>query len=196
MSINPMTYRKIIIICFLLVGAGLFFWWFAKNHKTTDNVSNVSTSTPLTKNTEEVSEKSDYALVEKYTNGTFHFSFNYPKVFKITEKNDAGGQTIIVTNPSNSSHGFQVAITPFSDPVNTLTKETIETDIPDLFITDVLKISIDSVAKGLMFESDNPDFDSSSREVWFIYKGNLYQMSTYLKNDILVRKVMETWEFK
>jgi len=187
-----MSYKKNIIICFLIVGAGVFFWWFAKHKTINDTPVYPALTFPETK---PQSPESASILEQKYTNETFHFSFNYPEEFKITEKKDATGQTIIVTNPNDSREGFQIMITPFKDPVNTLTPDRIEADIPDLFITDVFNISIDSVAKGLMFESDNPDFDANSREIWFVYKGSLFQVSTYLKNDILIRNILGTWKF-
>jgi len=113
-----MSYKKNIIICFLIVGAGVFFWWFAKHKTINDTPVYPALTFPETK---PQSPESASILEQKYTNETFHFSFNYPEEFKITEKKDATGQTIIVTNPNDSREGFQIMITPFKDPVNTLT---------------------------------------------------------------------------
>ena len=71
----------------------------------------------------------------------------------------------------------------------------IEKDIPDLLITDAQTVEIGDNYKGLAFKSDNSAFGGASREVWFVFRNNLYQISTYEKFDELLKKVFSTWVF-
>ena len=48
---------------------------------------------------------------------------------------------------------------------------------------------------GINFKSDNPTFDGDSREVWFVYKTNIYQISTYAHDDGLLQSELQTWTF-
>jgi hypothetical protein len=52
------------------------------------------------------------------------------------------------------------------------------------------------VKSGLAFVSDNEAFGGRSREVWFVYDGYLYQISTYLGMDQLVQNVLASWTFR
>ena len=49
--------------------------------------------------------------------------------------------------------------------------------------------------KGVAFRSDNAAFDGDSREVWFVFKGNLFQISTYARLDPLLKAMFATWKF-
>ncbi len=43
--------------------------------------------------------------------------------------------------------------------------------------------------------SDNPAFAGASREVWFVFNTNLYQISTYTEFDELLKGLFGTWQF-
>jgi len=157
----------------------------------TDN----ETVTPIPLSSEIAALVADKAnLTEIYTDTTFPFSFQYPRGFTASSLLAEDSYTVVVQNTAERS-GIQILITPFPDTDNTLTKERIEADIPGILVKDPQLVTLGANSgQGLAFLSDNPAF-GESREVWFIYKGQLYQVTTYSTQDALLQAIMNTWQF-
>jgi len=62
-------------------------------------------------------------------------------------------------------------------------------------IEDVQEVEIGPNRKGIAFLSDNPNFGGRSRDVWFVYKKELYQITTYAEQDEFLKKMFSTWVF-
>ena len=124
------------------------------------------------------------------------FSFRYPNHLSVSNFADASGGEIILVQSPEQAEGFQIAISPFDEPGTTLTADMIERDIPDLAIRDSQDLLLGETGKGVAFISDNPSFGGNSREVWFVYGGDLYQISTYARLDPLLQSVLGTWKFE
>jgi hypothetical protein len=104
-----------------------------------------------------------------------------------------GAQTVALQNASGD--GVQITITPFDEDLAVLSKERIAQDVPDLKISDEQSVEIGANHTGLAFKSDNAAFGGASREVWFVFRGNLYQISTYERLDPLLKAIFATWQF-
>src|SRR3989344_3950884 len=132
-------------------------------------------------------------LSKEYTNDTYHFSLTLPEGFEARSMKQEVGETIVFEN--GSGDGIQIIITPFDEDLHVLTKERVQADVPGMQITDEQSVEIGDNYIGLAFKSDNPAFDGASREVWFVFRGNLYQVSTYERLDSLLKKMFSTWTF-
>jgi len=129
----------------------------------------------------------------------YHFSFRYPENYTASAFGDflpdgTEASTIVVQDASNLQ-GFQIRISPFDEDID-MTEGRIRKDIPDLEIREAQEVVIGPARKGLAFLSDNEAYGGASREVWFVFRGNLYQISTYASLDQLLQQVLGTWEFK
>ncbi|MCF7865653.1 MAG: hypothetical protein K9M11_04065 [Candidatus Pacebacteria bacterium] len=134
-------------------------------------------------------------LTKNYTSSAYGFSLNIPEDFTTRESDVNGTHTIVFEN--SKSEGVQIVVSPYDEKgVKVLTKDMVQSAIPDLKITDDQVLEIGKSYKGLAFKSDNGAFNGDSREVWFIYKDNLYQISTYSRFDDLLKGMFATWEFK
>ncbi|MFA6050580.1 MAG: hypothetical protein WC761_05280 [Candidatus Paceibacterota bacterium] len=131
-------------------------------------------------------------LSEKYDNTEHKFSLMMPKGFTARESELEGVDTIVFEN--DKSEGIQIVISPFDD-VKELTKSMIQADIPDMEISDEQTVEIGDNHKGLAFKSDNDSFNGESREVWFVFQGKLFQISTYERFDELLQEMFATWSF-
>jgi hypothetical protein len=69
-----------------------------------------------------------------------------------------------------------------------------EVDVAGLHRAQLVEVGPNYV--GLAFKSDNQAFDGASREVWFVFRGNLYQISTYAWLDPLLQAIFKTWQFQ
>ena len=132
---------------------------------------------------------------KEFKDSTRGLSFRYPDYMDSSIFDDATGDIILVQS-TEKAQGFQVLITPWDEPETTLDASMIKRDIPDLKITDPQDVLLGESGKGVAFLSDNESFGGNSREVWFIYGGNLYQISTYARLDPLLQAVLATWKFE
>ncbi len=135
----------------------------------------------------------------QYASAEYNFSFLYPEGFKLTEFSERGGYMVLVRSAEGEA-AFQVFITPYDEPAESLTAERIHRDLPDLVMRDVGAFSFGETTAGrqvagLTFISEGPPFDVS-REVWFVRGGHLYQVSAYLADQDALQAVLRTWRFE
>jgi hypothetical protein len=131
----------------------------------------------------------------EYRDSARGFSFRYPNHLKATSFKDHVGDTILVQS-AEKAQGFQITISPWDEPGAILTADMIQRDIPDLAVTNPQDLLLGESGKGVAFLSDNENFGGNSREVWFVFGGNLYQISTYARLDPLLQAVLSTWKFE
>ncbi len=127
-----------------------------------------------------------------YTNNKYEFEVTLPPDYNPRELTTEAGDTIVFENKAGD--GVQILISPF-DTIKVLTSDMIKKSIPDLKMDNIQTVDIGVEHKGVAFISDNPDFGGASRDVWFVYKGFLYQISTYARLDSLLQSIFSTWQF-
>lgn len=132
-------------------------------------------------------------LTADYKNETFRFALDIPDGFTAGElpEDENGGTAIVLQN--KNGEGIQIYVTPGSDQL-TLTADDIRASIPDMEVSLPEPVEIGEYT-GVAFLSDNEAYEGASREVWFYYRGNLYQISTYASLDPLLRAMFATWSF-
>src|SRR3989344_993891 len=136
-----------------------------------------------------------FSYTNNYSNSRFGFSLKHPADFKVTEfPNEKGGETIIIQNPKTQI-GVQIVVAPNQGQNIDITEELVRAEIPDMKISAGEKVVIDGGGKGLAFISDNEAFGGASREVWFVFRGNVYQISTYAEFDEFLKGIFGTWKF-
>lgn len=151
-----------------------------------------------------LTSSSEDQYAQTYSDETYHFSFKYPEGFTVTvvplavsevepSVGKGGGETILVES-SDKKIGIQMLISPYGSDVD-ITEAMIRSDIPNMKVSDVQTVEIGPNRKGLAFMSDNSAFGGASREVWFVFNGNLYQISTYAEFDELLKGLFGTWTF-
>ena len=130
-----------------------------------------------------------------YTNKAYRFSLQMPADYNIQElPNDEGeGQTITIQNAKGD--GVQILITKYPDAQSVLTADDVRASIPDMRVVGEQPVEVGSEYTGVAFMSDNEAFAGASREVWFFFGDNLYQISTYARLDPLLQAMFGTWKF-
>ena len=156
---------------------------------------------------EEKSSRQTPAGSKIYEDTDYGFSFFYPENFSVGAFSDAENtKTILVQNAENTA-GIQIFISAFDENI-TLTPERIKKDVPDIAMSDVKSISVgqeqrsdlgvpalrsDLDANAVSFNSNNST--GQSREVWFVYKSNLYQMSAPIAASGILDTIITIWHF-
>lgn len=133
------------------------------------------------------------SLTQRYSNTTFGFSLRMPADFHAGTVPSGKGTAIVLQNAKGD--GIQILVTPYGSDLHDLTAGDIRAAIPNLTVSDVQQVDIGASYKGVAFRSDNQAFGGDSREVWFVFRGNLYQISTYGRLDSLLKAMFGTWNF-
>jgi|SRR5450432_2397079 HAMP domain-containing protein len=132
------------------------------------------------------------AILQTYHNSTYRFSLMMPADFTANEITDSNASTTILLQ-NRSGDGVQILILPWDEPAGALTPERI-TKSTGLPVNNAQPIKING-ATGLTFKSDNSAFDGATSEGWFTYGGNVYEISTYARNDALLKSMLASWTF-
>ena len=132
---------------------------------------------------------------ELYTNEQYQFSMRVPAGFAVREIPGEKGVPDVVVIQNEQGEGVQILISPFGEDVRDLSKERIRAAIPQLVIQAESVMQIGATHTGLLFTSNSEAFDGASREGWFVFKGNLYQLSTYARLNPLLLEILGTWKF-
>ncbi|HMA59578.1 MAG TPA: hypothetical protein VKN64_04725 [Halanaerobiales bacterium] len=192
-----------IIITFFIITAGVFIFynWTGKTIKKEKNLG-WNNSSHLNSWIEEVRGEEakeklnslpEELFTEKYEDEEFNFSFKYPKDFNIGKfKNGEDSKIILVQYPKKKI-GVQIIITPLDEKTE-LTKELINERVPSYTVENPQPVEIDGKKRGLVFKSKNDNF-GESREIWFIFRDILYQISSYQSLDPFIKTFFETFQF-
>lgn len=133
-------------------------------------------------------------IQDTYTNTTLGFSLGLPDGFAVQEFEEEGGvRTVVLQDPQGN--GIQILATPLKEDIPHLSIEMVKRDIPDMKVSDVRLVEIGEGRTGVAFKSDNEAFGGASREVWFVFRGHIYQISTYARLDELLQSMFTTWQF-
>lgn len=117
------------------------------------------------------------------------FSLRYPKEFSIQEFFDEEKEIVIMGG--SNRQGFQIVRSPFDEPAPLTPKRILE-DL-DILPQNPRDIEIDG-ALALSFYGYEEGF-ADTYEVWFIYGGYLYQITTYKEFEEKLREILGTWRF-
>ena len=179
------------IVVALIVAVLLSAWWVMSGNGTQLPEFGAVRPSALTQGAPYVGAP----LTADYTNETFRFSLDIPEGFTAGElpEDENGGTAIILQNAQGE--GIQIYVVPAEESQKVLTAEDILTSIPDIQVASPEVVEIGNDYKGVAFLSDNAAFSGASREVWFYFRGNLYQISTYQRLDTLLKAIFATWKF-
>jgi hypothetical protein len=189
--------KKTPVITIIIVAVAAIAMYFFKQHDAPPAPD--SWATGIINGTSTVNDLPSVLTNENskvYKSEALDFSFRYPNDLNVSSVVNEGVTVVIVQNPEKAQ-GIQIMVSEFDEAGSVLTVERIKQDIPDLKITDPQTLLLGaSTGQGVAFLSDNQDFAGNSREVWFVYKNHLYQISTYARLDTLLQSILVTWEFK
>ena len=127
-----------------------------------------------------------------YKHTVYPFAFTYPKGTTVEASIVDSGTMILVTDAVHD-HIFQVYIQEVGETSLDITEARIRQDIPGITIRDVQTVEVGTGARGTAFIST--DDVGEKREVWFVFKGVLYQLSAPLTSDDFMRSILNTWQF-
>lgn len=196
-----MNKRSILIILIIIVLGGAIYFFVSNKYRDERSEEQVSASEASEFQPKGLNFTNTYTLTPSKENSDnnvyidlqYNFSFQYPKDFTVTKFQEGENGNTILVQEKESKESFQIFISPFDEP-GPLTKERVLQDLPDLIIKNPEQRVLKNGAAALIFFSEEPSL-GEIREIWFVYNGYLYQISTYATLDSLVAEILETWKF-
>ncbi len=110
-----------------------------------------------------------------YTNDTYHFSVRIPRTYTSSKTTPQSGvyQTI---NFSHGAGSVQLTLSPWPDSGSVLTKESVIDQYP--YVANAETFTVAPGVIGLAMHNNLAD-PAAISEIWFAYKGNLYQFNSF-----------------
>lgn len=148
---------------------------------------------------------SSAALTKTYSNPAWGFTLKMPADFSeyppnaTPTRDETGaptGQPVVLQNKSGAA--VQIEITPESpeQSIDILTVDDLKQMAPYLDLSQAQPIEIAPGVTGMTFtDTKHPSFGNATENVWFTYRGNLYEVTADAKNGTLFKSMMATWTF-
>lgn len=131
------------------------------------------------------------ALGQKiYRSLIFKFWLIYPDNLSVREFSK-GDTTTIVFEDLKKGEYFQIFVVPYNK--SEISEERLTMDLPSGVIKDEIGIFINGV-KGISFTSQDVKI-GETREIWFINKGFLYEITAPLALDSWLSLILQNWYF-
>ncbi|MBI5405795.1 hypothetical protein HY972_02055 [Candidatus Kaiserbacteria bacterium] len=198
---HTLRYTTFSLLALALLGGG---WYFFRSQGRTSGGNAPLPYSPAASQTggggdssqaTSVAEAAVAPLVNLYRNVAYGFSFKYPDGLKVGGAPSPDGSATTILVQDIAAHiGFQIYITPFADPDTTITAARVARDLPALAMRGAEIAQVGASSPGLAFLAEDPSF-GESRQIWFVYKKHLYQVSAKSSQDALLQRVLATWEF-
>jgi len=127
----------------------------------------------------------------EYKDITYHFSLLYPQELGVSERLEGGNAATITFQNVEKGMGFQIFIVPYSE--QQISQERFKRDVPSGVQTDLENVTIDSAAGATFYSRDV--LLGGTREIWFIRKEFLYEVTTLREQDAWLSGIIKTWLF-
>lgn len=208
-----------VVVVVILVGAG---YWISKGtssifplsqgEKAEGDASSVSAGDQTTAEgvpsvRQAAAEFASAPLTETYINDDFGFGLKYPVSLTQTDisadessggdstGSPQGGDTILFDN--GFGVGFQIIVSPFTEPDADITPERIKADIPDMVIKNPQEVNLGAGrGKGTTFLDGDPTKPDTNRQIWFAGNGYLFQITALPVFDTAMQRILATWTFR
>ncbi len=128
-----------------------------------------------------------------YTHPRYGFTLEFPNELAIERHPLGTASEVIVFEQEGEKRGFQIFATPYVG--ESITEERLQQDVKGGKIEEPAEVIIGDNQRALVFWSTDPSV-GRLREVWFIHKGFLYEVSTYAEFDQWLGGVLQTWKFE
>lgn len=171
---------------------------FARNRDAASEAELVATRLVSTSTTPDLAERIAQPTPPpegyiEYRNEQYGFSFYHSQQSEIIEYDEGGGAMTVVLQNKQKVRGLQVFIVPYAE--DKITEERFRMDVPSDVRVNVepTRIGIKQI-EAVTFNSYD-ELLGETREVWFIYDGHLYEITTFKGMGNWLAPILQSWRF-
>jgi len=185
------------IVVLIVAGVAWHFWSGAKLPAGSQTAAEASTTAATARPIPAQCGQSDGAACVEYRNQKYHFSLFHSDQMTVNEYDEGGGAETITfenstsTNSATSTDSFQIFIVPYEG--TQVSEQRFEEDEPSGVRDNMQDVTVDG-ATGAAFNSTDPSL-GDTYEVWFVYGGYLYELTTGKAFAPNMQGELQTWEF-
>lgn len=184
--------KKYIAIACVVVLSGIVIFFFSKNpFRQSLEIQPVATSSVPISAQQKLYKRDVPEGMREYRSIDYRFSLLYPQGLSIHERSEGGGATTITFEDIKKGTGFQIFVVPYDEPQ--VSEERFTQDEPS-GVRESLEPVVINGATGAAFYSVNTAL-GETREVWFVYGGFLYEVTTLKPLEAWLVPIIQTWEF-
>lgn len=189
-----MISRNILLITSItLLGSGVGLFWYFSTDKTEWNFGDLNQINEQGEEDTLTSNETQVVLegMKRYLHPTYNFSLLVPEEMTIQNYKEKGGaQTVTFETPdANPPRDFQIYIVPYNE--EQITSSQIAKDTHGTAIGEPQEVILGGNVRGIIFESENQTL-GRLREVWFLMKGRLFEVTTTAGNDEWLAEILST----
>lgn len=128
---------------------------------------------------------------KEYRSEFYRFQLLYPSSLLLREYEENGSARTITFRDPENGYQFQIFVTPYG--LEQISQDRLKKDIPSGVIIDQQQFTLDGVPAIAFFSTDATL--GETREVWFIARGFLYEVTTYKQLDQWLSNILSSWQF-
>ena len=129
----------------------------------------------------------------KYTNERYGFSFYHTPQGKVTEFDEGQGAATIVLENEERVRGMQIFIVPYAE--ETISDERFYADVPSGVRENIEATTLGVLSVPAVTFTSVDEALGETREIWFIYKGYLYEITTFKGVGAWFAPIIQSWRF-
>ena len=185
-----MRYIIVVVCCLLFLVAGIALFSYREASIPSDIVNDAGDIATNAQIPAPNSREAPHGWRE-YHSEQYRFSLFYPEAMSVDEFDEGDGVATITFENTSGAVGFQIFIVPYSKSL--ISEERFRQDVPSGVRRNAKSAIIDGV-EAVTFTSVDL-FLGETREVWFIYRGHLYEITTLAGVGNWFTTVIQSWRF-
>lgn len=135
----------------------------------------------------------------RFVHPRYDFSLDFPDSFNVVRSPKGNASEIDLFAPRDTmdttTPRFQLFITPYAEA--TITAARLSKDIPNGDITEMqeVQIGVGDAIRAAIFKSSALVGAEKTREVWFIHKGFIFEVTAPLAHDTWLAGILKSFHF-
>ena len=129
----------------------------------------------------------------EYRNEHYGFLFYHSPRATVREVDEGQGAMTVVVENEVTARGLQIFIVPYTEEV--ISEERFRLDVPSGVVNNLEATNIGELGVPAITFNGHNQFLGETREVWFIYGGFLFEVTTFKGMPEWFAPIMQTWRF-
>lgn len=129
----------------------------------------------------------------KYTNSQYGFSFYHTPQGRVTEHDEGQGAMTIVLENEERVRGMQIFIVPYHE--ETISDARFKADVPSGVRENIEATTLGVIGIPAVTFTSLDERLGETREIWFIYQGHLYEITTFKGVGNWFAPIIQSWRF-
>ncbi|HWO07336.1 MAG TPA: hypothetical protein VNM40_02010 [Candidatus Paceibacterota bacterium] len=125
-----------------------------------------------------------------YTNERYGFSLFFPEYLSVKERDHGQNSMTITFENVERGEGFEIFVVPYIDAH--VSEARFRQDVPSGVRENPVDVMVHNVPAVAFFSKHDI---GETAEVWFVYRGHLYEVATLKEHSVWLGNILQSWQF-